>query len=97
MYFSLLAYTYGEIGVIPYLGDMVWCFCQESGIGSLSFHIPVPGIFKCFDLRLALRAVFVLEEHIVGAVGVKRRVKVNKVNALAWDVLAQNKEVVAIE
>ncbi len=67
------------------------------GVGLFGRQRPVPGIVERLDLRLALVAVRRLEQHIVGGVGIERRVEIDEIDALAGDVLAQHREVVTIE
>ena len=59
--------------------------------------IPVPGIVKRVDLRFALHAALVLEQHRIRPVAVERRVQVDQVHALVRNILLQNFQVIAIE
>jgi hypothetical protein len=44
-----------------------------------------------------LRCRLVPEQHVVASVAVERRVEVDQIDRLVWDVLAQDGEIVAIE
>ncbi len=59
--------------------------------------VSVPAIAKGFDLRLALVPVRRLEKHIIIRVGIERRIEIDEIDALVFDVLAQNGKVVAIK
>ena len=56
----------------------------------------MPGIVKGLDLRLALMPVRRLEQQIVIGVGIERRIEIDEIDALVFDVLAQNGKIVAI-
>ena len=66
-------------------------------IGLLGGVAPMPGVVKGDNLRLGIVPAFVPEQHVVGAVGVERRVEVNQVHAFGRDILAQDGQIVAIE
>lgn len=57
----------------------------------------VPRVVKGGDLCLGRHTALVLEQHVVTAVGVERRVQVDQIHALIDDVLAQDGQVVAVE
>jgi hypothetical protein len=57
----------------------------------------MPGVIERGDLRLGVCAAFILEQHIVRTVGIERGVEVNQVHALAGDVVAEDREVVAVK
>jgi len=47
-------------------------------------------------LRIGLAAGFVFEKEVVIAVGIKRRVKINKIDRLVLDVVPQDLKIVAV-
>lgn len=57
----------------------------------------MPGIFKRFDLRLALAAMFILKQDVIISIGIKRRIEVDEINTLVRHVLAQDIQVIAVE
>ncbi len=59
--------------------------------------VPVPGIAEGFDLRRRFFAGRRLEKHIVGSVGVKRRVEIDQIDAFIRDAVAQDVEIVAVK
>ncbi|MGI8568447.1 MAG: hypothetical protein ACR2KT_04960 [Methylocella sp.] len=65
--------------------------------GALGRLVPMPRIVKNLDLRLALVPIRRLEEDIISGVGIKGRIEIDEIDALVFDVLAQNGEIVAIK
>ncbi len=59
---------------------------DEITIGLLSGLAPVPGVVKGGDLGVGGDAGFILEEDVVGAVGVEGRVEVDEVDRFGGDV-----------
>jgi hypothetical protein len=57
----------------------------------------VPGILEGRDLGFRLLPALVLEQHVVGAVGIERRVEIDQVDRFVRDMLAQDRQVVAVE
>ena len=70
---------------------------DQSVISLLGRPVPVPGVLEGRDLRLRTLPTLLPEEHVVSPVRVKRRVEVDEVNRLIGHVLAQNRQVIAIE
>ena len=58
--------------------------------------IPVPGVVKRLDLRRRFRPGWPLEQHIIGRVGIERRVEIDQVNGCVPDAVAQHVQVVAV-
>ena len=58
--------------------------------------VPMPRVLERGYLRLGLRARFVLEQHVVIAVGIERRVQIDQVNRLVLDVVPQDIQIVAV-
>jgi hypothetical protein len=48
------------------------------------------------NLRAGLGAVFLGEENVVVLAGVERRVEIDQIDALVFDVAAENFEIVAV-
>lgn len=57
----------------------------------------MPGVFEGDDLRFGGAPALLLEQHVVRAVGVERRVEVDQVDARVANVVAQDVKVVAVE
>lgn len=66
-------------------------------VGGFGGGSPMPGIVKGGQLGFRGGAGFVLEEDVVGAVGVEGWVEVDEINGFGGDVLAQDGEVIPIE
>ena len=66
-------------------------------VGGLRLDAPMPRVVERLNLRRREFAARLAEEHVVGGVRVERRVEVDEVNALARDMLAQDRQVVAEE
>ena len=58
--------------------------------------MPVPDIFERVYLRIGFGAGLVLEKHVVIAVRVKWRVKINEINRLTLNEIPQDLKIVAI-
>ena len=69
---------------------------DDGVVGQLGAFAPVPGVVEGGHLRLRLLPALVLEQHVVRAVRVERRVEVDQVDRLVLDVLAQDDEVVTV-
>ena len=63
---------------------------------ALGLLVPMPGVLKRLDLRLAVLSLGRFEEEIVVALGVERRVEVDEVHGLVREVFAEHSEVVAV-
>jgi len=59
--------------------------------------VPLPGVLERLGLGAARGPVLVLEEDVVVGLGVERGVEVDQVYGLVLDVLAHDREVVAVE
>ena len=70
---------------------------DDLAVFALGLLVPVPGIFKGFNLRLAALTLGRFEEEIVVALRIERRVEVDEVNGFVREVLAEDVEVVAVE
>ena len=57
----------------------------------------VPGILERLHLRVTVVAVRRLEQQIVIGVGIERRIEIDEIDALVFDVLTQNGKIVAIK
>ena len=57
----------------------------------------MPRVVECLDLGLGLLATVRLKEHVVGTIRVEGRVKVNEIDRLVLDMLAEYREVVPVE
>ena len=55
----------------------------------------MPRVLEGGDLRVGLVSLRRLEEHGIIALGIKRRIEINKVNRFIRNVLAENIEIVA--
>ena len=64
--------------------------------GKLGHIIPMPCVFKSFDLRLALLATRGFEQYIIIGVRIELRIKLNQINAFILDVFAQHIQIIAI-
>ena len=64
--------------------------------GLFAMRGPVPGVLERLDLRLRLLAGRRLEQHVIGRVGIERRVEIDQIDALAANLLAQNFEIVTV-
>ncbi|OQA13287.1 MAG: hypothetical protein BWY63_03521 [Chloroflexi bacterium ADurb.Bin360] len=76
--------------------DVIWGFLYQVSVDALRRGAPVPGVIEGFDLSVGIGAAFVLEQDVVGAVGVEGRIQIDQVNAGRLDVLPQDGEVVAV-
>ena len=63
---------------------------------ALGLLVPVLGVLKRLDLRLAVLPLGRFEEEIVVALGVERRVEVDEVHGFVREVVAEDVEVVAV-
>lgn len=59
-------------------------------------NVPFPRIFKCFELRSRASTVLFREEDVVVLIRIERRVEVDEINRLFFDVTPENVEVVAV-
>ena len=64
-------------------------------VGVLGLHAPVPGVVEGVNLGGGALAARLLEQDVVGGVGVEGRVEVDEVDALVRDVFPEDAEVVA--
>lgn len=62
----------------------------------LGFSRPVPRIAERAKLRFGLFSRRFLEDHVIVAIAVERRIEINQINTLVGDILAQNLQVVAV-
>lgn len=58
--------------------------------------VPLPCIFKCFDLRSGPRAVLLGEQNIVILIALERRIEIDKINSFVLAVAMENVQVVAV-
>ena len=58
--------------------------------------VPRPGVVEGFDLGRGGLAALILDEDVVGAVGVEGRVEVDQIHRLVRDVLTKHPQVVAV-
>ena len=59
------------------------------------FERPVLSVLECRDLRCGLRSGLVfLEQHVIGRVGIERRVEVHKIHGCVVDFPSQDVEMV---
>jgi hypothetical protein len=58
--------------------------------------VPRPRIGKRLDLGGAFVAALLLEQHVVVAVAVERRIEVDEVDRIAGDLVAQDMQVIAV-
>ena len=81
------------------VGELRMAAAHHLFVSNLRFlEGPVPGIFKCHDLRRRLLAGLLLfEEDVVAGVAVERRVQVDQIHTCVGDVLAEHVKVVAKE
>jgi len=56
---------------------------------------PVPSVLESGDLGVRVMAVGGLEQHVVGGLGVERRVQVDEIHARGRDAFPQDSEIVA--
>ena len=66
-------------------------------VGAFRLQGPLPGIGECLDLGGRLLPRLLAEQHVVGGVGVERRVQVNQVHRLIGYMIAEHLQVVAVE
>ncbi len=78
-----------------HLGDIGMLGLLEFGKLALGLFSPMPAIFKGGNLRVAFVSLRSFKEHGIIALGIKRRIEINKVNRLRCDVFAENIEIVA--
>ena len=65
-------------------------FVYEFVISFLGGEVPVPRVFERRDLRFAVAARFVAEQDVVISITIERRIEINEVNALVFDVIAED-------
>jgi hypothetical protein len=65
---------------VDHLADMLGRGLDDLGEGGFGGLVPGPGVVEGFDLGRRRLAAFLLEEDVVGAVGVERRVEVDQVD-----------------
>ena len=53
-------------------------------------------IFESHDLRIGIHPALVFEKHIVVAVGIERRIEINKIDRLIPDILPQDIQIIAV-
>ena len=78
-----------------HLGDIGMLALLEFGELALGLFAPMPAIFECGDLRVGLVSLRGFEEDGIIALGIERRIEIDKIDRLRRDVLAENIEVVA--
>jgi hypothetical protein len=61
-----------------------------------AFLIPCPGVRESLNLTCGLAPVFFREKNVVICVGVERRVQVNEVNRLVFDMPAHHIQIIAV-
>ena len=64
---------------------------------ALRVSAPMPGVVEGFELRGRGVAGLVAEEDVVGRVGLERGIEIDQVHRLVGNLLAQNRQVVAVE
>ena len=69
---------------------------QEVVKFTLRLLIPVPSILKCFNLSLAVDPFWRLEEEVVVSFGVERRVQINQIDRLIFEMLTQDAKIVTV-
>ena len=69
---------------------------DDLAVFALGLLVPMPGVLKRLDLRLAVLSLGRFEEEIVVALGIERRGEVNEVNGFGREVVAEDVEIVAV-
>ena len=64
------------------LGQLVGAVGDDLLVGALGVEGPVPGVVEGGDLRRRILAGALLEQHVVGGVGVEGRVEIDEVDGL---------------
>src|SRR5579859_3733668 len=64
--------------------------------GSFRFRTPVPSIIKGFYLRLGALARGAPKQHVIAGLAVEWGIEIDEVHALAFDLIAEDRQVVAV-
>jgi hypothetical protein len=65
-------------------------------VGASGVGVPLPSILEGMNLGARLRAVLLGEEDVVILAGVERRVKIDEIDGLVFDVAPENIEVISV-
>ena len=71
-------------------------FVYQLVVSLLGREVPVPCVFERRDLRFAVTARFVAKQHVVITITIKRRIEIDEIDGLVFDVVPQYLEIIAV-